>query len=132
MDWIAFSIGLVGLYYNGQKDAVCWLIFIGSSVCWLLHWILAAPRVADIEFAAAVMSLVTIGVNWSNYQKWRRESAVSSREGDYPAPSQRDPLASTSTAHRAIRRPSAPNAPQRPAKKYQSSENKSFLQSVNR
>lgn len=72
MDWIAFFIGLIGLYYNGRKDAICWLIFIGSSVCWLVHWSLAAPSFREIEFAAAVMSLVAMGLYWRNYLTWRR------------------------------------------------------------
>ena len=76
MDWIAFFIGLIGLYYNGRKEAVCWLIFIGSSFCWLLHWGLSAPNLHEVESAAVVMSVVAMGLHWQNYRTWRRGEDV--------------------------------------------------------
>ena len=73
MDWIAFVIGLVGLYYNGRKVAVCWLIFSGSRFCWLVHWSSTAPHLHEVEFAAVLMSLVTMGLYARNYLTWRRD-----------------------------------------------------------
>lgn len=65
--WLLAAIGIAGIWLQGDKRLIGWLIGIGVQVLWITY------ALATGQHGFVVMSLAYGGVYLRNLIKWKRE-----------------------------------------------------------
>lgn len=64
LDWIAFALTMLAIYFNANKIIWCWPIWLVSSVLWMIHF---APRK---ERAVMMMNIGFIFFDLYGWYRW--------------------------------------------------------------
>ena len=68
LDWIGLVINLLGVWLNGNRNILCWPVWIIGGFVWTFHWIPLD------QSAAIVMTFCYMGFNIWGWRKWSKEN----------------------------------------------------------
>lgn len=69
LDWIALILSVIGIYFNANKNKLCWPIWAFSSVLWTIYYFIVG------EIPSGITWLIFLGSNIYGWVKWSKDES---------------------------------------------------------